>query len=149
MVSWTSPGVGAVVPVERAVEDRRLRRRNDGTAAATIVLARAWYPGWSAKLNGAPLVARPLAGLLVSVQLPLHSAGRLEVSFWPSGLTAGLVMAAAGAFLLGLVALFPRLANSPIAKLDAALSSKTVCERHDANHRGARDRCGRRTGQSA
>jgi hypothetical protein len=56
--------------------------------------------------------------------LPPHSAGQLEVTFWPAGLTAGLALAAIGAMLIALAVLFPRLVDGLAAKLDAALPSK-------------------------
>ncbi len=117
LVSWTSPGVGAAV-ISRAPTRIVLSARNDAGRPGVMVLARAWYPGWSARLNGAPVVARPLAGLLVSIQLPPRSAGRLDVSFWPSGLTVGLVLAAIGALLIALTAFFPRLINRPASQLE-------------------------------
>ena len=76
LVTWASPGAAAVVQSSSPARITA-QARNDAPTPATIVLARAWYPGWSASLNGTPLVARPLAGLLLSVQLPPHSAGRL------------------------------------------------------------------------
>ena len=88
LVTWASPGAGAVVQSSSPAKITA-QARNDAPTPATIVLARAWYPGWSARLNGAPVLAHPLAGLLVTVELPPRSQGGLEVSFWPSGLTAG------------------------------------------------------------
>jgi hypothetical protein len=123
LVTWASPGAGAVVQSSSPARITA-RAHNDAPTPATIVIARAWYPGWSARLNGAPLVARPLAGVLVSVQLPPRSVGRLDVTFWPSGLTAGLVLAAIGALSMALAALFPRRADGLIAKLGAALPTK-------------------------
>ena len=123
LVTWASSGAGALIQSSSPARITA-QARNDAPTPATIILARAWYPGWSARLNGAPLVARPLAGLLVSVQLPPRSAGRLDVSFWPSGLTAGLVLAAIGALLIALAALFPRLIDGLIEKLGAAPPTK-------------------------
>ncbi|HEY2481330.1 MAG TPA: hypothetical protein VGI30_03900, partial [Caulobacteraceae bacterium] len=128
LVTWTTSGVTARV-VSRAPAQIDVKVRNDAPTNGEIVLARAWYPGWSARLNGAPVTARPLAGLLVSIVLPAKSAGRLEVSFWPTGLTAGLVLAAIGALLLVLAALFPRLIEAPIAKLDELISRRAGAAR--------------------
>lgn len=107
LVSWASPGATARI-VSRQPARVIANVRNDAATPAMLVLARAWYPGWSARLNGALVLAHPLAGLLVSVDLPPRSHGRLEVSFWPSGLTVGLALAAIGAVLLALSALFRR-----------------------------------------
>ncbi len=123
LTTWASPSAAAIVQSSSPARITA-QARNDAPTPATIVLARAWYPGWSARLNGVPLVTRPLAGVLVSVQLPPHSAGRLEVTFWPAGLTAGLVLAAIGALLIALAALFPRLIDGLTAKLAAALPTR-------------------------
>jgi hypothetical protein len=123
LVSWTTPGLTADV-VARTPARIAAEVRNDAVSHGTLVLARAWYPGWSARLSGVPVVARPLAGLLVSIELPPRSAGRLEVSFWPTGLTPGLVLAAIGAILLVLATLFPRLIDGPIERLGAALERR-------------------------
>jgi hypothetical protein len=114
------------VVISRAPSRIVASARNDAATHGTLVLARAWYPGWSARLNGRPVTARPLAGVLVSVELPPHSAGRLEVSFWPSGLTAGLVLAAIGALLLALAALFPGLIDAPAARLAEIISRRAT-----------------------
>jgi hypothetical protein len=124
LVSWTSPGAAARI-VSREPARIAAVVRNDSATPGRIVLARAWYPGWSARLNGAPVTARPLAGLLVSVELPPKSAGHLELSFWPTGLTAGLVLAAIGALLLLLSALFPRLIDGRIERLEALLVERS------------------------
>jgi hypothetical protein len=61
-----------------------------------------------------------VAGRLVSVELPPKSAGRLKVSFWPTGLSVGLALAAIGALLLVLGGLFPRLIDGPAMRLEHA-----------------------------
>ena len=63
------------------------------------VFAMLGWPGWSATLDGHPVaVGRGPAGLL-TVTLPAHSKGRLELTFTPPGLAAGL--GAAGLGVLG------------------------------------------------
>jgi hypothetical protein len=123
LITWASPGLTAHITSH---EPARIGAevRNDGPGPGTLVLARAWYPAWSAKLDGASVVARPLAGILVSVELPPHSHGRLEVSFWPAGLTIGLALAALGALVLLLAAIHPQLVERPVAWLDAALAKR-------------------------
>jgi hypothetical protein len=123
LITWASPGVAARI-ASREPARIGAEVRNDGPGPGTIVLARAWYPGWSARLNGASVAARPFAGLLVSVQLPPHSAGRLEVSFWPAGLTAGFVLAAVGVMLIALAALFPARLDAAVARLAAILPKR-------------------------
>jgi len=125
LVTWTTPGATARV-VSRTPGRIELDAHNNAGTPGTIVLARAWYPGWSARLNGAPVMARPLAGLLVSVAVPARSAGHLEVSFWPTGLTAGLVLAAIGCLLLTLGTLFPRLIDEPVARLGEVMQRRAA-----------------------
>jgi hypothetical protein len=68
-----------------------------------VVLAMLGWPGWEATFDGHPVhVGRDSAGLL-TVSLPANASGRLELTYLPPGLTAGL--AAGGVGLLGALAL--------------------------------------------
>jgi len=69
-------------------------------AGGRLILARAWYPGWRATLNGRPLLLHPVADLFVATDLPPNSAGTLAFSYWPKGLTLGLAAASVGLLLL-------------------------------------------------
>jgi len=75
----------------------------DTANGGRAVFAMLGWPGWNATLDGHPVpVGRDSAGLL-TVVLPAHSKGRLELTFTPPGLKIGLAAAAVG--LLGAVAL--------------------------------------------
>ncbi|HEY1561409.1 MAG TPA: hypothetical protein VGF71_11035, partial [Caulobacteraceae bacterium] len=105
-VTWASPGAFAVT---RQADPARIviEARNDAAQPGRLVVARAWYPAWRATLNGAPVRAAPLDGALIAVDLPPASRGTLVVTYWPEGLTLGLVLAAMGALVLAISALMP------------------------------------------
>jgi hypothetical protein len=68
-----------------------------------LVFAMLGWPGWTATFDGRSVpVGRNAVGLL-TVQLPPHSSGRLELAFLPPGLRVGLAAASVG--LIGAVAL--------------------------------------------
>jgi hypothetical protein len=68
-----------------------------------VVFAMLGWPGWSATLDGHQVpVGRDSAGLLTA-RLPAGGSGRLELTYTPPGLTAGL--AAGGLGVLGALAL--------------------------------------------
>jgi len=123
LVTWVSPGASAVVR-SSAPSKIVLDARNAASEPGTLVIARAWYPGWTATLAGRPASARERAGLLLTVDLPPHSAGELKVSFWPAGLTAGLVLAIAGVAMMLVASLFPRLVDSPADLLESWLGRR-------------------------
>lgn len=105
-VTWASEGAAGVTRqagISRIVIDAR----NDAATPGKLVVARAWYPAWHASLDGAPLRVEPLDDVLVAVDLPPKSRGQLIVSFWPAGLTTGLLLAALGALLVGAGVLAP------------------------------------------
>ncbi len=105
-VTWTTPMTSAAVRQD-GLTRISLDVRNASSSPGVIVIARAWYPTWRATLDGRPVRAWPLAGVVLAVEAPPHAAGRLEVSFWPAGLTAGLIAAALGALLLALMTFWP------------------------------------------
>jgi hypothetical protein len=98
-VTWTSPAAAAKVLVSGPT-DLTLDVANAAPRPGTLVIARAWYPNWTARLNGEPIRARPLSGVVLAIDLPPSSQGQLRVSFWPAGLTAGLIACAIGLALL-------------------------------------------------
>lgn len=65
-----------------------------------VLLARAWYPGYGATLDGRPLDVSGYRFLVPLVTVPKGGAGRLVVEYWPAGLTPGLQIAGAIAFFL-------------------------------------------------
>jgi hypothetical protein len=64
-----------------------------------LVLRDIYWPGYVATLDGDDLQVSPLAGVLVSVELPADAEGRLVVEFQPHP-AAGLSLAGAVALLL-------------------------------------------------
>jgi hypothetical protein len=105
-VTWSSEGATGVTR-QAGLTRILIDTRNDTNSPGMLVVARAWYPAWLARLNGVPLRVRPLAGALIAVDLPPQARGRLILSFWPAGLTAGLALAALGALLVVAGALAP------------------------------------------
>jgi Bacterial membrane protein YfhO len=71
----------------------------------TLVLADAYYPGWTVTVDGHPVTIGPFEGFLRSVPVP---AGAHEVlfSYWPRLVQVGLVISGLGLLLTTLVALF-------------------------------------------
>src|SRR6202044_3911608 len=52
-------------------------------AGGTLVFRDIFWPGYVATLNGHRLPVTPLGGVLVSVTLPPHSSGVLQVAYAP------------------------------------------------------------------
>lgn len=69
-------------------------------APALVSLARPWYPGYRARLDGRDLPVKTLNISILAVELPPGAAGRLEFVYWPRSLELGL--ASVGVTLLGL-----------------------------------------------
>ncbi len=94
-VSWQSEGVRTSM-ISHSPQQIVMDVRNNSGRATTIVLARAWYPGWSATMDGQPLKVVPLHGLMVSVEVPPDTAGRLTLVYWPDNFWLGMWIAALG-----------------------------------------------------
>jgi uncharacterized membrane protein YfhO len=61
------------------------------------------YPGWQARVDGAPAPLEPVDGLLRGVPLPAGEH-RVEIDFRPAVLRAGLLVTGAGLLaLLGIL----------------------------------------------
>jgi hypothetical protein len=103
-IAWASPGL-ELRPLESGSDLVSLSVHNATSRPARVILARAWYPGWRARLNGKPLPCRSIDDLAVEVEAPPGAQGVLRVSYWPTGLTAGLLAAAAAAVFLALLAM--------------------------------------------
>ncbi|MFT5484061.1 MAG: hypothetical protein ACI9GW_002723 [Halieaceae bacterium] len=71
-----------------------------GNSGGRVIIARAWYPGFRARLDGDAIPVEPVAGLVPSVTLPPGAQGELVIEYWPAGLTAGLYTAFAGILIL-------------------------------------------------
>ncbi|MGU3663019.1 hypothetical protein ACLBX9_02330 [Methylobacterium sp. A49B] len=68
-----------------------------------VVWARAWYPGYAASWNGAPLAVEVVNDVLLSTVIPA-GAGVLRLHYVPAGLLPGLALSALAALVLaGLV----------------------------------------------
>lgn len=65
-----------------------------------VVWARAWYPGYAASWNGAPLRVEIVNDFLLSAVIPA-GAGVLSLRYVPAGLLPGLALSALAALALG------------------------------------------------
>lgn len=79
--------------VRMASESVRDARYAVEGAGGRIVWARAWYPGYEADWNGAPLSVEVVNGILPSVVVPAGT-GELRLRYRPAGLAPGLALAA-------------------------------------------------------
>jgi hypothetical protein len=70
------------------------------SAGKPLIFARAWYPGYSVRLNGQQLELRLIGDILLAVTLPLGASGRLTVDYIPAGFVLGCWLA--GVSLFGL-----------------------------------------------
>jgi len=82
------------------------RLRVDAPRPGLVYAADSLLPGWSARVNGRPAAILPANYAFRAVAVP---AGRCEVelSYWPPGLTPGLVVTLASALALAGVAIWP------------------------------------------
>ncbi|MGY2051620.1 hypothetical protein [Methylobacterium sp. JK268] len=88
-------GTRVTASQERAQEGRYAIEGPGGR----VVWARAWYPGYEAAWNGAPLPIEVVNGILPSVVLPAGT-GVLTLRYVPAGLRTGLALA--GLALVGI-----------------------------------------------
>jgi hypothetical protein len=93
-------------------------------------------PGWHATIDGRPLALRPFAGIMMQAVIP---PGRhvVEVGYWPSRFTAGLVLAA-----LGLVCALVALAAGPVRRWTVRSGRRDPAEPGPAPGQGVRDQIG-------
>jgi hypothetical protein len=88
----STPSAGDRVEIARsAAGELDLVARND--APRFLLVSEVWHPGWSASVDGqaASLVRTDIALLGLWLKPGDH---RIEIRFWPSGLTAGLAITA-------------------------------------------------------
>lgn len=101
-LSFVPNGVQVTAAASDDVRHEHVDLSSTGNGGRAVFAMLGW-PGWSATLAGHPVaVGRDSAGLL-TVTLPPNRSGRLELTYTPPGLTAGLGAGVAG--LLGAVAL--------------------------------------------
>jgi len=107
-------GVGVLDPADKAVTvigeggtlrsvsvrsfeggQRKVLERVDAGPGGYLVLAEAWYPGWTAKVDGAPATVLEANAYQQAVRLPagVHT---VELEFFPSGRGGALVVALIG-----------------------------------------------------
>jgi Bacterial membrane protein YfhO len=84
------------------------RLRVDAPRPGLVYAADSLLPGWSARVNGRPAAILPANYAFRAVAVP---AGRCEVelSYWPPGLTPGLIVTLASALALAGAAIWPAL----------------------------------------
>jgi hypothetical protein len=97
----SSPGAGARITSFRA---ERIEIEADTNRRSVLVLAEAWYPGWSATVNGAPAVCRAVNGWMRGVVVPAGRS-RVVLTYRSRWLGVGAALSAAASLLL-LVLLF-------------------------------------------
>ena len=71
--------------------------------AGYLVLSETWYPGWSATVNGQAAHIEQVDGVFRAVPVPAGAA-EVQLRYWPSSWTWGLVMLAVGVVLVVIAA---------------------------------------------
>jgi len=99
-----APGTRAPAPEGRTrivrYEPERVVLETDGRRAAVVVLSDAHYPGWEARLDGAPVRVLRANTLFRAVAVP-PGPHRIELVYRPASLRWGLALAGAAALGLG------------------------------------------------
>ncbi|MBV9078230.1 MAG: hypothetical protein JO048_12190, partial [Methylobacteriaceae bacterium] len=113
-VSWAPPGLSFGAWSEGATAGRYELESRGGP----LVWARAWYPGYEAAWNGAPLAIDVVHGILPAVTLP-PGPGTLTLRYIPAGLRPGLAVAALALAALGALLVASRLRPSGLNPLGA------------------------------
>jgi hypothetical protein len=109
-ISWASPGI-TVSPSARGTRSETFEISAPSSDAGKIIFAKSWYPGYRATLNGQALPVSVYRDLFPEVEIPAGDHGRLEITYWPAGLTAGLAIAGCslfGSLLVSLLGLYRR-----------------------------------------
>jgi hypothetical protein len=94
----------------RLVEDTpcRVTLEVTTTRPGYLVLADAWYPGWSATLDGRPAPVLPADVAVRALAIPGPGRHRVVFRYWPVGFTAGLAVSALTVVLLAVATIWPR-----------------------------------------
>jgi hypothetical protein len=106
-VGWSSPGIALSLTSAEPRREVYQLTTPPGFAGGEILLARAWYPGMSARLDGKVLPLVAYRHFLPEIVLPPGAQGQLVFGYWPTGLAKGLIAAAisgAALILLGVLA---------------------------------------------
>lgn len=109
-VSWISPHLTLAEDAEFSSLRERLTITGNGgiPEGGKIVFARAWYPGYSATLDGMPVKVEKHGELLVSVRVPAGTTGTLLLEFRPPGISWTAPLAVASLLLAVLLVSVPR-----------------------------------------
>jgi uncharacterized membrane protein YfhO len=96
---------GAVRERERRMD--RLAVDVDMSAPGWLVLVEAWEPGWSAHVDGTPAPVLRANGLFRAVAVPV-GRHRVDLTYQPPALRAGLALTTAAVVAGAAVAAWPR-----------------------------------------
>jgi hypothetical protein len=105
-VGWSSSGIALSLTSAAPRREVYQLTTAPGFAGGDILLARAWYPGMYARLDGKEITLVPYRHFLPDIILPAGAQGQLVFGYWPTGLGKGLILAAvsgAALILLGLL----------------------------------------------
>jgi hypothetical protein len=104
-------GEGRVISIERGLE--ALRVEAEARADATLVIEDAWWPGWEARIDGAPASIFRADSLVRAVRWP---AGRhvLEMRYRPPEVRSGVALSALGGALAAVWMVRARRARAPV-----------------------------------
>ncbi|MCC6189257.1 MAG: YfhO family protein, partial [Anaerolineales bacterium] len=86
-----APADPAADPVVLADEPGRLRLTTASEAAGLLVVSEAYFPGWQARVDGAPAPVLPADGALLAVTVPAGSH-TVELTYRPPMLLAGAAL---------------------------------------------------------
>ncbi|BDG06853.1 YfhO family protein [Anaeromyxobacter oryzae] len=90
---------GRVLSIQRGLESLRVEAEAD--AAATLVIADAWWPGWEATIDGSVVMVYPADVLVRAVRWPPgHHV--LEMRYHPPEVATGILVSAVGIAALAL-----------------------------------------------
>ena len=99
-------GGGGDVEVLPNADPTRVDVKVEGAAGGWLLLSDIWFPGWSASVDGAPVVAYPADGAFRAVWVPPGSS-TVTWLYRPTSFHVGVLISAAGLVLLiGVVGLW-------------------------------------------
>lgn len=107
-VAWSPSLAVTPISVGRDRIDLDVSGDDGATGDAMIVTRRAWYPGWSATLDGRPVPVEAYEGIVAAVRLPSGTHGRLVMRYCPAGLREGAAAAAVALLLIAALAIAER-----------------------------------------
>jgi hypothetical protein len=102
-ISWAEPGTHFKISSSTVRQETFDVTSSPNFAGGLVVFARAWYPGYNARLNGQSLPVLRHLGIFPEVRLPPGANGVLELEYWPAGFTMGLWMAGGAVGILTII----------------------------------------------